>query len=166
MQNRESFIVKLAVDAWFGQIKRVDNLLDELSDEQLLQEIAPGKNSGVYLVGHLAAIHDAMLPLLSLGQKMRPELEEIFINNPDKSPIKKPATSLLRQYWKDANTTLEKHFIKMTTDEWLQKHTAVSEEDFIKQPHRNKLNVLISRTVHVANHYGQMLLLKKGGAQE
>jgi hypothetical protein len=36
----------------------------------------------------------------------------------------------------------------------------VSPEDFAKEPHRNRLNVLISRTNHMANHIGQLLLLK------
>jgi len=65
MQNQSDFIVKLVVDAWLGQVKRVDGILEEMKDEQLQQEIAPGKNSGLYLIGHLAAIHDAMLPLLN-----------------------------------------------------------------------------------------------------
>jgi hypothetical protein len=62
-------IVKLVVDAWLGQVKRVDGILEEMNDEQLQQEIAPGKNSGLYLIGHLAAIHDAMLPLLKFPAK-------------------------------------------------------------------------------------------------
>jgi hypothetical protein len=161
MQIQSDFIVKLVVDAWLGQVARVDKLLSELNDEQLEREIAPGKNSGLYLVGHLAAIHDAMLPLLNLGQKMHPELEEIFIKNPDQSSLQKPSSKLLRQYWKEANDTLGNHFLKMTTTDWLQKHTVVSEEDFAKEPHRNKLNVLLSRTNHLSNHFGQMLLLKK-----
>jgi len=161
METQTGFVIKLAVDSWLGQIKRVDTLLEELGDEQLQKEIAPGKNSGVYLVGHLAAIHDAMLPLLMLGQKIHPELEEIFIKNPDKSSMQKPPTKLLRHYWKEVNDVLESHFLNMTVSDWLQKHTAVSEEDFAKQPHRNKLNVLLNRTNHLANHLGQMLLLKK-----
>ena len=33
-------------------------------------------------------------------------------------------------------------------------------EDFIKEPHRNKLNVLLTRTTHLAYHAGQLALLK------
>ena len=150
MQTQPDFIVKLVLDAWLGQIARVDKLLSELNDEQLEREIAPGRNSGVYLIGHLAAIHDAMLPLLELG----PEL------HPDKSALQKPPLKLIREYWKEINTALDSHFQKMNTADWLKKHAIVSDEDFAKQPHRNKLNVLLSRTNHVANHLGQLLLLK------
>jgi hypothetical protein len=48
----------------------------------------------------------------------------------------------------------------MTAEQWLEKHTSVSDEDFAKEPHRNKLSVLISRTNHLANHIGQLLFLK------
>ena len=40
-----------------------------------------------------------------------------------------------------------------------EKHTAVSEEDFSKEPHRNKLNIVISRTSHLQYHTGQLVLL-------
>jgi hypothetical protein len=58
------------------------------------------------------------------------------------------------------NEKLADHFNQLTVDEWFEKHTAVSDEDFQKEPHRNKLNVLINRTNHLANHLGQMTFLK------
>jgi hypothetical protein len=36
----------------------------------------------------------------------------------------------------------------------------ISEQDFAKEPMRNKLNVLINRTNHLAYHYGQLRLIK------
>src|ERR1043166_3093656 len=120
MQNQSDFIVKLNVDAWLGQVKRVDGLLEEMNDEQLQQEIAPAKNSGLYLIGHLAAIHDAMLPLLNFQQKLHPELDEVFIKNPDRSGIPKPSAQKIREYWKEINDVLESYFQKMNTNDWLQ----------------------------------------------
>ena len=163
MQNQSDFIVKLVVDAWLGQVKRVDGILEEMKDEQLQQEIAPGKNSGLYLIGHLAAIHDAMLPLLNFRQKLHPELDDVFIKNPDRSGLPKPPAKQIRQYWKEINDMLESYFQKMNTDDWLQRHESISPEDFSKQPHRNKLNVLLNRTNHLSNHLGQLLLLRKKG---
>jgi hypothetical protein len=49
----------------------------------------------------------------------------------------------------------------LSTEDWLSRHTAVSEEDFAKEPHRNKLNILVSRTTHLAGHTGQMVYLFK-----
>jgi hypothetical protein len=58
--NPEQLMVKSALDAWTTHITRTDKLLQSLSDEQLQQQTAPGRNSGVYLLGHLLAVHDGL----------------------------------------------------------------------------------------------------------
>ena len=161
MTNPQQLIIKMALDSWNTHIKRTDQLVDSLSDEQLLQEVAPGRNSGYYLLGHLTAVHDSLFPLFQLGEKLYPQLEDIFIKNPDKSAIEKPVVKELRSYWQEVNNKLSGHFSQFTFDEWLQKHTLVSDEDFEKEPHRNKLNVLLNRTNHLAYHLGQLAFLKK-----
>jgi len=161
MQTQQELFIKVALDSWNIQIIRTDKLLETLTDEQLQQEVASNRNTGVYLLGHLAAIHDAMLPLLYFGDKLYPQLEDIFIKNPDKSSLSKPSTPLLRQYWKEVNSALASHFNKLTPDEWLQKHASISDEDFAKEPHRNRLSVLLNRTNHLSYHYGQLAFLKK-----
>lgn len=159
--NQQELIIKMALDAWNVHISRTDKLFNELTDEQLANEVAPDRNTGVYLLGHLAAVHDGLFPLLGLGEKLYPQLEDIFIKNPDKSGMEKPATKDLRNYWVEVNKKLSQHFNQLTAEEWFQKHTTVSAEDFAKEPHRNKLNVLINRTNHLANHLGQLVFLKK-----
>ena len=42
----------------------------------------------------------------------------------------------------------------------LKKHTAVSDEDFSKEPTRNRLAVFLSRTNHASFHTGQIALTK------
>ena len=158
--EKQEFITKLVVDGWNVQLKAFDKLLNELSDEQLMKEIAPGKNRGIYLLGHLAAVHDRMLPLLDLGEQLFPDLNPIFIRTPDRAVEEIPSATSLRNNWTKVNEVLNNHFAKMHAEQWLQKHSSVSDEDFIKEPGRNKLNVLISRTNHLANHFGQLLLLK------
>jgi DinB superfamily len=159
--NQQQLFIKMALDAWNGQVTRTDKLFNELTDEQLQNEVSPGRNTGVYLLGHLTAVHDSLFLLLGLGEKLYPELENIFIKNPDKSGLEKPAAKDLRNYWLEVNKKLSQHFNQYTADEWFQKHTAVSAEDFEKEPHRNRLNVLLSRTNHLAFHLGQLIFLKK-----
>ena len=151
----------MALDAWNIQIDRTSKLFTSLPDDQLQQEVAPGRNTGVYLLGHLTAVHDALFPLLGLGERYYPELDEVFVKNPDKASLQKPPTQDLRRYWADVNGKLGKHFSSFTIDQWFQRHAAVSEEDFIKEPHRNRLNVVLNRTAHLANHLGQLIFLKK-----
>jgi hypothetical protein len=57
------------------------------------------------------------------------------------------------------NAKLNRHFEATEIDGWLSRHTAVSSDDFVKEPHRNKLNVVVNRTGHMAYHIGQLRLL-------
>ena len=152
--------IKMVLDAWNSQIKRTDDLFNQLSDEQLMAEVSPGRNRGFYLLGHLAAIHDKMFVLLNLGEEIYPAMYQVFVASPDKSGAKFPPISEVKLYWKKVNSSLAEQFSKLSPEEWFQRHTSVSEEDFKKEPHRNKLNIIITRTNHLAFHLGQLILLK------
>ena len=153
--------VKMVLDAWYSKVKDADTLFDKLSDEQLQKEVAPNRNRGIYLLGHLVAVHDNMRVLLGLGDKLYPQLLDAFVTQPDdKTKQFNESAAELRKYWKNINSVLDTHFKNTSADEWFQKHTSVSAEDFKKEPHRNKLNVLISRTNHLTNHTGQLVFLK------
>ena len=159
--TQAALLVKMSVAAWDSQNKYFSNFVETVSEEQLQKEIAPGRNTGVYLVGHLIAVSDAILPLLGWGNKLFPELEEVFIKQPDKSGLPKPTVAELKDQLTAVNKKLSEHIQATSIDEWLDRHMAVSPEDFAKEPHRNRLNVLINRTNHMANHIGQLLLLKE-----
>ena len=153
--------IKMVLSNWQTQNQRLTALFAKLSDDELAQETAPGRNSGIYLLGHMTAVHDAMLPLLGFGDRLFPELEETFIRNPDRSGLPAPATATLRQYWTDVSTALDQHTNTLPADDWFTRHSAVSEEDFLKETHRNKLNIMINRTNHLSTHLGQLIYLVK-----
>ena len=155
-----NLLVQMTLTAWDAQNNYFNKLIASLTDEQLMKEIAPGKNTGIYLLGHLIAVSDNLLPLLGFGERLFPALEDVFVKNPDKSGLNMPGIAELKENLEAVNAKLATHFQSATVDEWLIKHAAVSAEDFAKEPHRNKLNVVISRTNHMANHIGQMILLK------
>jgi DinB superfamily len=157
--NTTATTLKMIFDRWYALLKNFDTSLNALTDEQLQHEIAPGKNRGIYLLGHMIAVHDDMLRLLDLGDKMYPELFEPFIKAPDKTVIDIPSAATLRTYWAKQNEVLQQKFDSVQPEEWFQKHTAVTAEDFAKEPHRNKLNIIITRTTHLAYHHGQFVLI-------
>jgi len=161
MSNKNELVVKMALDSWNGLIGRTTKLIDDLSDETLAREIAPGKNTGIYVLGHIIAVDDAMLPLLAMGDKMFPELEEVFLKNPDKSGLAKPPVPQLREQWTKVHNALATKFAALSFDQWMEKHTSVSDEAFVKEPHRNRMNILLSRTVHLSYHWGQLVFLQK-----
>jgi hypothetical protein len=151
--------IKMVIAEWDKQNSNFIKFLSSVTDEQLSKEIAPGKNTGIYLVGHLVAISDAMLPLLAFGEKLFPHLTNIFITNPDKSGLDIPSVPELKDYLKAVNAELSKHVQSLSPESWFKRHVAVSDEDFLKEPHRNKLNVIINRTNHMSYHLGQLILL-------
>jgi hypothetical protein len=58
------------------------------------------------------------------------------------------------------NGKLTDAFERFTAADWLEKHTAVSDEDFAKDATRNRLAVVLSRTNHASFHSGQAILAK------
>jgi hypothetical protein len=161
MATTESRFAAAALTSWKQVIWQIDKGLAAWSDANLQLEVAPGRNRLYYLLGHLVAVHDRMLPLLRLGERLHPELDEQFLVQPDRAFTGTPAeTADLREAWTEVNTKLTAALAQLTPEQLLERHASVSEEDFAKEPHRNRLSVLFSRTSHAAMHEGQMRLVK------
>jgi DinB superfamily len=159
--TNEQLLAASAVNSWKLIIGRIDQGLAALSDEKLQTQVAPGKNRLFYLLGHLTAVHDRLFTMLSIGERLHPELDEPFLTNPDKGGGRDPITAVdLRAAWSEINSKLTAAFERFTPAEWVQKHTAVSDEDFAKDPSRNRLAVVLSRTNHASFHTGQIVLAK------
>ena len=159
MTNEEILGVTV-LNSWKLAISRFGKTLSELSDEQLQQQVAPGRNRVFYLLGHLTATQDRMFPLLGIGERLHPELDGAYITNADKLLADPLSATELRRAWAEVNDKLTRAFDGFTLEEWLQKHTAVSDEDFIKDPMRNRLAVVMNRTSHASYHAGQAALTK------
>jgi len=156
--GNEASCVAVGLKVWKAQLERADKLFGSLSSDDVLREIAPGKNRLLYLWGHLTAIHDAMLPLLGMGERLYPEFDVAFVSNPDKSQAAIPSHEQVRQAWTTVNGELLEGLEKMSWSDWVQRHTAVSEEDFAKDTSRNRFAILLSRTNHLSYHLGQAVL--------
>ncbi|SRR6266705_2991594 len=81
----ETSLIDSALRNWRSNVDRAGKLFGNLSQEQLLQEVAPGKNRVIYLWGHLTAFNDALIPLLGFGARIHPELDLMFVSNPDRT---------------------------------------------------------------------------------
>jgi uncharacterized damage-inducible protein DinB len=155
--EQSRIMVDMALKAWNQEINRADKFIDAQTDENLQKEVAPGKNRLSYLVGHLISSNESMMTLFGFGPKLYPTYVDIFSKNPDRA-LPQPSAAELRKAWKETHAALGQHFGKLSVNEWLDKHTSMTAEDLAKEPTRNKLSVLLSRTSHVAYHLGQMIL--------
>jgi len=159
--TQDQLLINVALAAWNTAIGRADKAFSALSDEQFLREVAPGKNRMIYLLGHLAAVNDGIHTLLGLGDRVCPEYDAIFLTKPDKAVPALPSVPELRKRWTDVNKSLGEKFARLSPQEWLQRHTAMSDEDYAKDPTRNRLSVVLGRASHVAYHLGQINLAPK-----
>jgi hypothetical protein len=158
--DHKTIATGIALNAWQLNVDRCTKLINSLSDDQLSKEISPGKNRGIYLVGHLSAIHDVLPEILGLGKRAFPKLQPVFLDAPDKTVKDIPTINELKQIWTAVHDRLKNVFAKMTPESWFRRHESMTDADFDKEPTRNKLAVLQNRTNHFSYHIGQLILLK------
>ena len=91
---------------------------------------------------------------------MFPEMEKIYHHERGANQTGHLSKEELNRKWKAILAELDKAFKAMSESDWLGRHQAVSEEDFKKEPQRNKLNVMLSRVSHKASHLGQVAMMK------
>jgi uncharacterized damage-inducible protein DinB len=152
-------LIAAAISSWQQVITRVGTLCLSCTEEELLVEVAPGKSRISYLWGHLTAIDDAMFSILRLGERLHPELDAVFIAQPDRS-VPLPTSTEIAKCWEDVHTELLSRFKTLSPEEWLERHGNVAAEEFEGNPTRNRLAVLLGRTNHASYHLGQMMLAK------
>jgi len=99
-----------------------------------------------------------MLPLLGIGERRFPNLDSTYLEHPDRTEADPLAPADLKAAWQDLTTRLSDALNTFTPEEWLQKHTSVSDADFAKDPGRNRMAVVLSRTNHISYHMGQLIL--------
>jgi len=157
----ETRMIQSALSNWNLTINRLNKFFGALSPQDYFQEIAPGKNRIVYLLGHLAAVHDRTLEILGIAERLHPGLEPTFISSPDRATEPVPDGAMLLQFWNEINSRLYSGMARFTPAQWVGRHQAVSEEEFRKDPTRTCLSVLLNRTNHAGYHLGQLMLSGK-----
>jgi hypothetical protein len=85
----------------------------------------------------------------------------MFVIQPDRAAASILSGTELTKIWKQLDVALWEEFQKLSPSDWLQRHQAVSPEDFVREPHRNRYASLLGRTAHLAYHLGQAVLAKR-----
>ena len=154
----ETPIIQSAIGNWNLTLTRLNKFFGGLSPEDFFQPVAPGKNRIVYILGHLAAVHDRTVEVLGIGKRLRPELDPVFLTNPDRAIEPVPESGELMQLWNEINGRLSGGLLTFGPAQWAGRHQAVSEDDFRRDPTRTCLSVLLNRTNHAGYHLGQLML--------
>jgi hypothetical protein len=154
----ENLMIQSVLGNWRLTITRLSTFFNGLSQPEFYEEIAPGCNRIIYVLGHLTAVHDATLAVLGFGVRDHPELDELFIKNPDRTLETSISSAYLMFFWEQVNRRLDDGMKALALEQWVRRHRSVSEEDFAKEPTRNCLSVVLSRTNHASYHLGQLTL--------
>jgi len=159
MSTEEVFVAN-TVGVWKGAFERADKFFNGLTDEELQKHVAPDRNRLIYLWGHLTAMHDRMSVLLGVGERLIPRFDDAFLTSAD-GASELPPVAEVRKAWKLVSDQLNAGIAGLSPAQWLEKHTAVKDEDFAKDPLRNKLSILLTRTNHLSYHIGQTSLVPR-----
>jgi hypothetical protein len=102
----ENLMIQSVLSNWRLTITRLSTLFGSLSQTEFFEEIAPGRNRIVYVLGHLTAVHDSTLEVLGFGTRNHPQLDEVFIKNPDRVLEEFPPVADLMSSWEEVNQRL------------------------------------------------------------
>jgi uncharacterized damage-inducible protein DinB len=145
---------------WDTYNNRMQKVLDNITEENFNKPVTAGANSPSWILGHLADTDDKLLELFGIRKRLFPELEKIYHHERGSNQSGHLKKTELITKWRSILAELNLAFKAMSESDWHGRHQAVSEEDFKKEPHRNKLNVMLSRVAHKASHLGQVAMQK------
>src|ERR1700742_209414 len=116
----EEQIITLLRNAWRTQTNAVSEYFKKNADEFYTREIAPGRNKATYVLGHLIATNDGLVPLLGFGDRLYPELDRFFAPNTPWHYDEFPPIAELKAKWDKVNQFLEEKFDTLTATQWLE----------------------------------------------
>ena len=135
--------------AWLLQNRKISDLIHKLNEEDLKKDVALGRNSGLYLLGHLIASNDLLMPLFDFGEKMYPEYEKIFLCCPDKYAQNFPTVKEVKSHWFSLNEHLILKFASINEKQWIME----DEKSF------HQLKTMLTIVNHQCYHLGQLNFL-------
>lgn len=161
MDNPKS---KQWADHYKNMVSWVNWQIEDMTDEEFTQRMAPNMNHGVWLLGHLA-ISDDDLPLyLGKGEKKYPELFEVFgMNSPCLEPSTYPPVSKLREMWKAVSDRNYQILSELPDEELSQMHARC--KDIEKDYFKTKERVISFWILHQQYHAGQLGFLQARAAK-
>ena len=151
-------------ELWQNMTQWASGYIDRLSDEEFAQDIIPGRNHGVWILGHLIESEDELSKFLGEGEMIYPDYEETFgMRSKLRPPQSYPPVPKLREQWKEVVAKNEHMFQTLHDSEWDEPHALVKgavEDDF----YGTKGRCVYLWNLHQMYHVGQLaLLLAKNG---
>lgn len=152
-------VVKKFAEQFEAMVEWVNGNIDPLTDDELKLEIAPGKNHGVWILGHLIASDDDFSVFMEKGDLLYPEYYELFGQGSKLLSVENyPSVQLLRKQWKSVVEKNRKIYADLTDEELNEPHGRMQsppEKDFFK----TKQRIIYFWQLHQMYHAGQLSIL-------
>lgn len=128
--------------------------LNSLSDKDLEKETAPGKNTGIWLFGHLITCEDDFALFMGKGGITYPEYQKMFGEGTKPLPAENyPSVSEMRAKWKEMLAKNKKIYDELKDEEFDEPHAELKDEN---DPCKTKEDIMIHWQVHLMYHVGQI----------
>lgn len=132
--------------------------MKSLSDEDFKKEIAPCKNHGIWIFGHLIACEDDFALFMGKGKIEYPEYQKLFGEGSKLLSIESyPSVCELKEIWKELVNRNKKIYEELNDNELNEPQTQIKVNDFWK----TKEDIAVHWQHHVMYHAGQLALLIK-----
>lgn len=157
----ENPIIKRFAEQYDSMADWVGMNIAPLSDEEFRWELSPGKNHGVWLLGHLITSDDDFSLFMGRGEMLYPEYPAIFGEGSKLQPVENyPDVSLLKEQWKNVVRKNKKVYAELKDAELDERHGLIkSDEDFEKDFFKTKFGVITHWQLHQMYHAGQLSVL-------
>ncbi|MEP7146575.1 MAG: DinB family protein [bacterium] len=136
----------------------VNIYIDSLTDEEFEMELSPGKNHGVWILGHLITSDDDFSLYMGKGELLFPEYHDLFGQGSMLQPVKNyPKVLVLRKHWNDIIGKNKKIYENLKDEEFEHPpaNIADNKEDYFK----TKARVIMAWQLHQVYHGGQLSVL-------
>lgn len=130
--------------------------LNLLSEDDLKKEVSPGKNHGIWLLGHLIANEDDFGVFLGKRELAYPVYQNLFAGGTKPLPIENyPSVPEMREKWKELTEKNKKLYCELKDEELNEPHALIEENDFCK----TKQDIIMHWQIHLVYHIGQLGIL-------
>ncbi|MEO8665859.1 MAG: DinB family protein [Ignavibacteria bacterium] len=154
----ENILVKKFLEQYIVMIEWVNLYINALTDKDFEMELSPGKNHGVWILGHMIASDDDFSLMMGKGELLFPEYQELFGQGSKLQPVKNyPAVEQLRKQWNDLFEKNKKIYEDLKDADFNQppENTTDANKDFFN----TKAKVIMAWQLHQMYHGGQLSVL-------
>jgi hypothetical protein len=150
-------------DQWTIMTNWISNTLKQLSDDDLANHIAPQRNHGIWILGHLIFSEDELAVYLGKDNFLFPEYETLFGMGTPLLPVQQyPPAQVLREQWAQVVARNRQVLANVSDAEWNEPHTRIGSQDPLDDFFKTKGRTWAIWILHQTLHLGQLnTLLRK-----